>query len=129
MPDYLTMTHVTGNVPEKILIEALDEDGDGAADAAAWARVARDVKAEIDTALEQSCAVPFENPLPALVVEAAHLIAVEKIYALSAKRRGDRPAAVNPFAARTANMRAMLKQIGLGNAQLYARRDVPVRTS
>lgn len=62
MPAYVTLPNM---MPSRYLIDGLDEDGDGQADPAVRARVAREVKAEIDTALEKRCAVPFGIPLPA----------------------------------------------------------------
>lgn len=115
MPAYVTLPNM---MPSRYLIDGLDEDGDGQADPAVWARVAREVKAEIDTALEKRCAVPFGIPLPAIVVNFAPILAVEKVYAFCLQRRGT-PGMVNPWAATATIARARLQEIALGNAPLH----------
>lgn len=124
MPDYVTMTAITGMIPGKYLIEALDEDGDGQADPAAWSRVAARVKAAIDDMLEKRFDVPFENPLPALVVQSAKILALEKLYALC-KRTGADGTPYNPAATTADMVRAQLKAVAAGAAPLYPQREVP----
>lgn len=123
MPDYVTMTAITGMIPGKYLIEALDEDGDGQADPAAWSRVAAEVKAAIDDMLEKRFEVPFGNPLPAIVVNYAKILAVEKVYFLCKRTDAD-GTPFNPFFGNANLVRAQLQAIAAGTAPLYPRREV-----
>lgn len=117
MADYVTMTDITGMIPGQFLAEGLDDDGDGQADAAVWTQVAADVKSAIDGILGARFAVPFENPLPAVVTRAAKVLAAEQIYT----RRGRTDASgklVNPFTKQADDIRAQLAAIAAGDAPL-----------
>ena len=101
---YVTMADLTGMIPGPFLIQALDDDSDGAADPAAWNSVAKDASDAVDGVLGGRFTVPFSNPLPAVVIAAAKLFAAEQIYA----RRG-KSAQENPFTKQATEMRAKLE--------------------
>ena len=110
---YVTMADLTGMIPGPFLIQALDDDSDGAADPAAWNSVAKDASDAVDGVLGGRFTVPFSNPLPAVVIAAAKLFAAEQIYA----RRG-KSAQENPFTKQATEMRAKLEEIAKGEQAL-----------
>lgn len=116
MPDYVTMSDISGRLPAAFLIQALDDDNDGAADAGVWTQIAADVKGRIDGILGTKYAVPFENPLPAIVTEAARVFACEALYT----RRGFATKENNPWLERADKIMAVLKDIATGKIQLTA---------
>ena len=81
---YIDITDITSRLPETHLIEALDDDGDGVIDAGLWDQVAADAGEMVDGFLGQRFAVPFSDPLPAVVKFAARIFALEILY----ERRG-----------------------------------------
>jgi phage gp36-like protein len=110
---YVTMTDLSGMIPLPFLVEGLDDNADGAADASVWSQVAADVSAVIDGKLGGRYTVPFTNPLPAIVVSAAKTLAAEQIYT----RRGRTDAdgrLVNPFTKQANDVRAQLDRIAAG---------------
>ena len=107
------MADLTGMIPGPFLIQALDDDSDGAADPAAWNSVAKDASDAVDGVLGGRFPVPFSNPLPAVVIAAAKLFAAEQIYA----RRG-KSAQENPFTKQATEMRAKLEEIAKGEQAL-----------
>lgn len=115
MPAYLTMAHLVAEVPPQFVTEALDDNGDGSADAGLFDQIVSNVQAEIDGLLGQKYTVPFSNPIPAVVVDAAIKLTGEKLYTRRGLE-GDK----NPFAKRAAEVRALLKKIGAGEAALFA---------
>lgn len=105
---YLTMADLTGLIPGKFLIEALDDDGDGAADSAVLAQVIADASSLVDGIVGG----PFSNPLPAKVVNAAKYFAVEVLY----KRRGKEES--NPYKKDADAARSDLADVANGKAVL-----------
>ena len=87
--DYVQQSDLTGMIPPKFLTEALDDDGDGDAGkiAAAWAGVLARVTSRIDSLLGRRFALPFPDPLSAVVTDAAKVFACEILY----QRRGYAP--------------------------------------
>jgi phage gp36-like protein len=117
MPDYVTMADITGMIPGPFLVEGLDDDGDGQADPAVWTQVAADVRQAIDGVLGARFEVPFANPLPAVVVNAAKIFAAEQIYT----RRGRTDAngkLINPFTKQADAIRKQLATIASGDEPL-----------
>ena len=115
MPAYVLLADMTAEIPLKHIIEALDDDGDGAADSGAWEGVAKAVATEIDGILGVRYPVPFANPLPAAITSAAQVLAGEKLYT----RRAHQTEATNPFAARAKAMRTRLEAIAKGDVPLH----------
>ncbi len=114
---YVTMTDLSGMIPLPFLIEGLDDNNDGAADAAVWSQVAADVASVIDGKLGGRYSVPFANPLPSVVVNAAKILAAEQIYT----RRGRVDAngrIVNPFTKLADDVRTQLDAIAKGDIPL-----------
>lgn len=113
MPDYVLLGDLDGMIPGQFVIEALDDDGDGAADPGVWSAVARDVGQAIDGALGGRFAVPFGNPIPPVVVNAAKVFACEQLYI----RRGKLDDK-NPFTPRANAIRKQLAAIASGEEPL-----------
>jgi phage gp36-like protein len=114
---YVTMTDLSGLIPLPFLIEGLDDNNDGAADADVWNQVASDVASVIEQKLGGRFTVPFTNPIPVVVLGAAKTLAAEQIYT----RRGRTDAngrLVNPFKAAADDVRAQLDKIGAGELPL-----------
>jgi len=113
MPEYVTMAAMNGLIPNAFLVQALDDDEDGVADPTAWADVLAAVQAEIDGVLGVRFTVPFANPLPGMVVDAAQVLAAELLY----NRRGfaeDK----NPWTRRARTVRERLEKIARGELPL-----------
>jgi phage gp36-like protein len=113
MPDYVLIGDLDADLPPQFLVQALDDDNDGIADAGIWTKVLKSVSEEIDGILGQKFAVPFGNPLPAIAVHAARQLAIAKLY----QRRGIEDKA-NPYAKAAADIREKLKAIAQGKEPL-----------
>lgn len=114
MPAYVLLSDMNAKLPAAFLIQALDDDGDGAADPGIWDAVATAVAQEIDGILGVRFAVPFANPLPAPVVTSAQILAAEALYA----RRGFQGEDKNPWTALAKTQRATLQKIAAGELAL-----------
>jgi phage gp36-like protein len=118
MMPYISMADITGMIPRKFLIEGLDDDGDGEAEAATINQVLEQASGMVDALLEGRYATPFSNPLPKVVCEAAKVFACELIY----QRRGT-PADQNPWTKQASQYRdpvsGMLTKIAAGTMPLY----------
>jgi phage gp36-like protein len=108
------MSDINGRLPSAFLIQALDDDEDGSADAAAWAAVVADVQSKIDGILGTRYSVPFTNPIPAVVLDAAKTFACDFIYA----RRGMTTEESNPWMDRAEKTFETLKEIAAGKLPL-----------
>ncbi|HEY8898873.1 MAG TPA: phage protein Gp36 family protein [Chthoniobacterales bacterium] len=104
---YLTLDNLRGAIPAAHLLEALDDDNDGAEDAGIFDLVAAQAGEQIDGLLSARFTVPFAAPLPSLVSLAARTFACELIY----KRRGVEDDK-NPWAAQANALRKQLQAIG-----------------
>jgi len=113
MAEYFVTGDLSGRIPTKFLIQALDDDKDGAADPAVISAMQADVQSDIDGRLGQRYETPFTNPLPAVVRSAAISIACEMVY----KRRGVE-GKNNPYSEEAAKARAKLDRIGNGKEPL-----------
>lgn len=113
---YFTRTEIAAKVPARIMLEALDDDGDGVIDEAVWDEVAASACNEVDAPLGQRYAVPFSAApdYPVLVVAAAILFCCEALYL----RRGFGDAKTNPFITRADAMRQKLDDIAAGRSAL-----------
>lgn len=113
MPEYVLIGDLEGELPPQFLVQALDDNGDGVADAGVWTKVLAAVSSEIDGLLGQRFSVPFQNPLPAVVVHSARTLALATLY----RRRGIEDKA-NPFAKAAESVRQKLAAIGSGKEPL-----------
>jgi len=104
---YVVLGDLRGKIPQKFLVQALDDDQDGEVDAGLWELVQAQADRAVDSRLGQRYEVPFADP-PAIVLEAALIFACEGIYA---RRVG--PDA-NPFMGMGNAMRSKLDKIGSG---------------
>ena len=114
MPDYVTMTALAAQLPGKFLIQALDDNQDGVADAAVFAEIQRAVREEIDARLGQRYDMAaFGQNLPSIVLLAGRVFATETLY----QRRGvsDKQ---NPAAKQATELRKKLDAIGNGEQPL-----------
>jgi phage gp36-like protein len=114
---YTTMAQVTAKIPPQFLLEALDDDGDGQADPGLFNQVVANVATEIEGALGQRYAVPFDNPLPAVVASAALTLACYGIYARRVTEE------MNPFAKLAKETRDKLAAIAKGEQSLQPFKD------
>lgn len=91
---YITMADITGMIPVKFLTEAFDDDGDGLADQDVIGTVFDTACRAVDSILEgrYGAQIPFQNPIPAVIIQASKVFACELLY----QRRG-KSAEDNPF--------------------------------
>ncbi len=117
MADYVTQSELAAEIPAQLLLEALDDDGDGVLDDSAWAAVLSAASTAVDGFLAARYTVPFTTP-PAPVKAAAFAFAGEMVYS----RRGT-PTDKNPFTKRADYWRTQLAKIGAGNGGLESETD------
>lgn len=110
---YITQDQLKAKVPGQYIVEALDDDGDGAQDAGAWERLMDDVGRQIHAILAESYAVPFAAPAPDAIVDAALVLAAELLYSRRGKT-GDQ----NPWAKQAEALRKRLQSIADGKEDL-----------
>lgn len=110
---YIEQSELTSEVPSQFILEALDDDSDGAADPGVWDAIAASVGQAIDAALGQRYEVPFVDPLPAIVKLAAKVFSASALY----KRRGYTEEK-NPWAKQEAILMKKLDAIGTGEEPL-----------
>jgi hypothetical protein len=113
---YVSQADLKGKVPDDLLLQALDDDGDGVADDGVWDGISADVDKAINGPLEGRYSVPLAAPYPYLVTEAALIFACEAIY----MRRGLAGKDQNPWVTRADAMRKRLEAIGNGEQPLTA---------
>jgi hypothetical protein len=108
-------------VPASFLVQALNDPpaqtGQAVfkptqADPTIWAGIQGDVGNQIEGRLGQRYATPFASPFPAVVSDAALILAYEAVYA---RRVGEDK---NPFSTRATAMREKLDLIGEGKQPL-----------
>jgi phage gp36-like protein len=110
---YTTQTSIEAEIPAPILTDALDDDRDGAADVGLLTQIITNAAREIDGLLAGLYAVPFADPAPATVQQAAFIFTCEAIY----NRRevtGDK----NPYTKRANDIRELLQKIAKGDLLL-----------
>ncbi len=104
---YVTQTEIQAKIPATVLNDALDDDGDGAADSGTLDQVISLAAQEVDGFLSGLFTVPFADPAPAKVRTAAFAFACEMIY-----QRRNVPADKNPYSAAAAWWRNHLQKVG-----------------
>lgn len=110
---YLTQTDIETSIPAPHLVDALDDDRDGSADANLLDEIIGVASNAVDSYLASLYSVPFADPAPAAVKEAAFVFTCELIY----QRRRAEP---NPWKDRANFWRTRLEKIGDGKLPLDA---------
>lgn len=115
-PAYFTLDDVTAKVPLADVVKALDDDGDGVMDDAAWTACVAAACNEVDGTLGQRYDIPFaaEPDTPTLVHQAALLFFWELLYL----RRGFGKQEDNPWIAKADKMRTKLDAVAAGEVPL-----------
>lgn len=109
---YLDLSDLNGQIPTPFLIQALDDNNDGAVDA--WDVVQEAVQEDVDALLEGRFAVPLTlNPMPKVIKRACVAFACELCY----RRRGTADAD-NPWKGRADSFRKILAAITAGDLKL-----------
>lgn len=108
---YVALSDLEGRIPPAFLTQALDDDGDGEADA--WDAVAASADGAVDGLLATRFSTPFTEPVPQVVTFAAILFACELCY----KRRSVANEQ-NPFYEDAKAMRVKLASIAMGKEPL-----------
>jgi phage gp36-like protein len=104
---YVTRAQITGKIPESILNDALDDDGDGVEDEGALDNVIALASAEVEGYLSGLFPVPFPEPAPPKVCSAAFAFTCETIY-----QRRNVPEDKNPFSKLALWWREHLQKVG-----------------
>lgn len=110
---YVTQTDLKSRMKAVVIVEALDDDGDGSADPGVWDKIAEDVDKAVNGRLEGRFRVPLADPLPYVVRDGAVILAAEALYL----RRG-RSGEANPWSKQADAFRARLERIGRGEEPL-----------
>jgi len=110
---YILITDLDGKIPAQLLLQALDDNGDGVADDGVWDKLVVDVESAINSRLEGNYAIPLAAPIPAIISEAAKILAAEAVY-LRRGLAGDQ----NPWLKQADAMRKRLEDIGSGKLPL-----------
>jgi len=111
---YVTRAEIETEIPGPTLIEALDDDRDGAEDEGLFNALVASASQTVDAFLSARYYVPFVPPEPPGAREAAFAFLGEKVYA----RR--QVTEKNPFTARANVWRERLAAISKGQANLEA---------
>jgi hypothetical protein len=111
---YVTRAEIETEVPAGHLADALDDDRDGAEDAGLFDALVAQAAQAVDALLSGTYTVPFLDPAPPPVREAAFAFLGERIYA----RR--EMAEKNPFSERAKYWRERLALAGQGKLPLSA---------
>jgi phage gp36-like protein len=112
---YTSQSEIEAAIPAPHLVDATDDDRDGAADFGVIETVIQVACTAVDSYLASVYTVPFPDPAPAAVKDAAFVFACELIY-----QRRPHLAESNPFKAQADAWRTRLKDIGDGKASLDA---------
>lgn len=112
---YITQSDVAACVEPGLIVQALDDDKDGAADEGRWEQVLAAVEGEINGVLAVRYTIPFSGPVPAAVKHATLVLTAEALY-LRRGMTGDQ----NPWTARARDVRERLARIAAGDEQLSA---------
>lgn len=111
---YISRDEILASIPEPVLRDALDDNGDGLEDDGRLDTIIAGACEECDGLVASRFTVPFATT-PALIKSAAHCFACAAIYA---RRRV--PESANPFAKDADYWRSVLRDIGAGNRQIDA---------
>ena len=111
--EYITLKKMIAIVPQEYIAQAMDDDGEGGADAGVWDEIAEAVADEVEGPLGLRYSVPFDVPFPKIVRQAARIFCAEILYL----RRGI-SGEDNPWSVRATSMRRKLNKIGSGDDPL-----------
>jgi phage gp36-like protein len=103
---YATIDDLKALIPPAFVTQALDDDGDGAADPGLFDSIAVVVGDSIDGQLRGRYPTPFLEPIPPLVKDCARIFIAERLY----DRRGF-TADKNPWLKRANKLRDQLEAI------------------
>lgn len=115
---YITRALIETRIPAPVLLEALDDNGDGAEDPGAFDALVASADAEVDGYLAGLFTVPFGAPTPPKVVAASAAFCCETLY-----QRRNVPAEKNPFTRLAAWWRDHLQKVGNRELPLDAAQD------
>jgi phage gp36-like protein len=104
---YVARADVEGKIPPQYLIEALDDDNDGAEDPGLFDQLVATASRDVDSFLAGLFSTPFPDPVPAQVYAATLAFVCESIYA-----RRITPEQRNPFGGQANDWRKRLQLIG-----------------
>jgi len=110
---YVVQSDLEGMIPSDFLVQALNDSGEEGGDAAGWEKVAQAVQDQLDALLSVSYSVPLAEPYPALVKQAAKVLAASLCY----KRRG-KTGDGNPWETEAGNWLKRFEKIGNGSEPL-----------
>lgn len=77
---YVTAAQLRAALPAEVTAQLLDDHRTGEADAGTWAEIQTAVQTEIDGKLGILYPVPLAEPVPAIVRNAAFILAAELVY-------------------------------------------------
>jgi len=104
---YCTREQITAKIPPPVLTDALDDDGDAAEDAGLFDSLVAAASAEVDGYLQGLFTVPFADPAPSKVVQAAIVFVCESVY-----QRRNVAEEKNPFSITAKWWRNHLQKVG-----------------
>jgi phage gp36-like protein len=78
---YVTRAEVQAKIPPPILIDALDDNGDGSEDAGIFDQLVANAATSVESYLAGLYTVPFTEPAPPKVRAAALIFCLELLYA------------------------------------------------
>lgn len=111
---YTEQAAIEAEIPGPHLVDALDDDGDGQADAGVLEQVIANASEAVDGLIAPAYAVPVAVPTAGLK-RACLVFACEAIY-----RRRQVPEEANPFRKEGDSWREVLKEVGTGKRKLDA---------
>lgn len=126
MSAYVTLAQIKAGLPDEITAQLLDDTGAGTADGAAWAAIVAAVAREINGKVGQRYTLPFTDPQPDILCNAAFVLAAELCY----QRKGFYGDA-NPWTERADGIRGTVGQKGgqEGLLDRIASGDLPLTTT
>ena len=105
-PIYFSRAELAGLVPAQFILQALDDNGDGVEDDGAFDILCQHACDDVDALCSPLFTVPFADPFPVLVKQAAHTFAAALLY----RRRGIEDQK-NPFAKDARELAAKITRI------------------
>lgn len=112
---YVTRAQVEAKIPAQLLLEALEDDGDGLEDAGLFDELVDLASQEADGLVSTIYPVPFADPAPAAIRTAAFVFTCEAVY----QRRGI-DADSNPWTKQANWWRNRLGKVGEGEMPIDA---------
>jgi phage gp36-like protein len=115
MSNYITRSRLAAVIPPQFMLEALDDNNDGVEDAGLFDEVLGAAQTDVDGILGKRFAVPFANPIPAIVGDATLKLFAELLYTRRGFGSKEKP---NPWAEKAEKARAALEKIAKGEEPL-----------